>query len=127
MFRYFNPNPRKLQVGDCTIRAIAKATDQTWEETYTALCVEGFRLCDMPSANLVWGSYLTGKGFVEYQLKDPYAKHMQTVEDFCRDHPKGTYILATDGHVLCVENGDWYDSWDSGAKVPLRYWTKEDA
>ena len=33
----YNPNPRRNRVGDCAIRAIAKATDQDWEMAYTGL------------------------------------------------------------------------------------------
>ena len=31
----YNPNPRRNRVGDCAIRAIAKATDQDWEMAQT--------------------------------------------------------------------------------------------
>lgn len=27
---YFNPNPDGIHVGDCVIRAVSKATNQTW-------------------------------------------------------------------------------------------------
>ena len=33
----YNPNPRRNRVGDCAIRAVAKATDQDWEMAYTGL------------------------------------------------------------------------------------------
>lgn len=32
-FIYYNSNPERKLVGDCVIRAISKATDQTWEDT----------------------------------------------------------------------------------------------
>ena len=48
-----------------------------------------------------------------------------TVEEFCRDHPQGTYILAIDGHVVCAVDGDYLDTWDSGEEVPMYYWEKE--
>ena len=35
---YLN-NPFGLRVGDCVIRAISKALDKSWEETYVDLCV----------------------------------------------------------------------------------------
>jgi len=38
-FVFYNPNPLKKHVGDCVIRAISKATGQTWEKTYTELCL----------------------------------------------------------------------------------------
>ena len=38
MYSYFNPNPIKnKRVGDCVIRAISKALNQSWEETYIEL------------------------------------------------------------------------------------------
>jgi len=36
-----------------------------------------------------------------------------------------THILALSGHVVCVMDGDYYDTWDSGGEVPLYYWRKE--
>lgn len=63
MYRAYNPNPMKSRVGDCTIRAISKAAGQSWETTYAGLCLSGFALCDMPSANHVWGAYLRRLGF----------------------------------------------------------------
>ena len=53
----YNPNPRRNRVGDCAIRAIAKATDQDWEMAYTGLYVKGYSMGDLPSANSVWGAY----------------------------------------------------------------------
>ena len=38
----YNPNPRRNRVGDCAIRAIAKATDQDWEMAYTWLYIKGY-------------------------------------------------------------------------------------
>ena len=38
----YNPNPRRNRVGDCAIRAIAKATDQNWEMAYTGLYINGY-------------------------------------------------------------------------------------
>ena len=42
----YNPNPRRNRVGDCAIRAIAKATDQDWEMAYTGLYVKGYSMGD---------------------------------------------------------------------------------
>lgn len=80
---------------------------------------------DMPSANAVWGTYLRGKGFVRQIIPDT-CPDCYTVADFAMDHPSGTYILALSGHVVCVINGDWIDTWDSGGEIPLYYWHKEE-
>ncbi len=123
-FVYFNPNPLSKRVGDCTIRAVSKALRQDWETTFTGICLQGFLLGDMPSANHVWGSYLRNKGFKRHILPDN-CPDCYTVSDFAGEHPDGVYILALSSHVVCVEDGCWYDTWDSGDKTPLYFWTKE--
>jgi hypothetical protein len=105
------------------VRAITKATGKTWKEVYLALSAYGYSLSDMPSANHVWGAYLRSQGFKRY-IVDDNGRDLYTVEDFCKDNPQGTYILAIDGHVVCVEDGFYYDSWDSGQEIPIYYWTR---
>lgn len=122
-FIKYNPNPARNKVGDCTVRAITKAMDSTWEQVYAGLTAYGFMCRDMPSANNVWGRYLRQNGFKRY-LVDDKDMDLYTVNDFCVDHPNGTYILAIDGHVVCVVDGYYYDSWDSGDEIPIYYWQR---
>ena len=77
----------------------------------------------MPNANHVWGAYLKSRGFKQYVIDDK-GKDIYTVSDFCADNPHGTYILAIDGHVVCVIDGYYYDTWDSGNEIPIYYWTR---
>ncbi len=124
MFVYWNPNPRGRNVGDCTVRAISKATGQSWEETFAGLCVEGFALGDMPSSDDVWGEYIRHLGF--HRRLIPNDPDGFTVRDFCEEFPSGTFILALSGHVVAVVDGNYFDSMDSGDKFPTYYWTKEE-
>ena len=124
-FIYFNPNPRhKNSVGDCTIRAVSKALDIPWETAYIDLVMKGYEMGDMPSSNAVMSSYLRSKGFRKHII-DNDCPDCYTVNDFASEHFKGTYILGTGTHVVCVENGNFYDSWDSGDEVPIYYYQKE--
>lgn len=124
-FVQFNNNPiPHNRVGDCAIRAVSKALDQSWEETYIGICLKGFELGDMPSANHILGTYLKGKGFTRHIIPAEYVDHY-TVEDFAGNHPKGTYVLFLDGHVVCVKDGSWFDSWNSGQEIVHYYWKKE--
>lgn len=125
MFVFFNPNPGAKRVGDCAVRAIAKAMGTDWEKTYLALCVEGLRAHDMPSGNSVWGSYLKANGFRQRILPDACPERY-TVAAFADEHPHGVYVLALSGHVVAVVNGDYYDTWDSGEEVPVYYFERED-
>lgn len=124
-FSYSNPNPKDKKVGDCTIRAISLATNKPWEDVYLELCIEGYIICDMPSSNDVWGSYLINKGWKYHRLQDS-CPFCYTLNDFCKDYPKGTYIVATGSHVICVKDGIYYDTWDSGDKIPLFYFDRKE-
>lgn len=120
----YNPNPTGKNVGDCTVRAISKALNKTWEEVYISLALQGFRMGDMPSANVVWGAYLKKNGFIREIVPDS-CPDCYTMANFSEDHPFGTYILALSGHVVCMKNGVLYDSWDSSGEIPLYFWYKE--
>jgi len=124
-YSYYNCNPCKKSVGDCTVRAISKALGQSWDETYVGLALEGFSRGDLPNADSVWGPYLKLKGFTRHMLPDT-CPDCYSVADFARDNPRGTFILSMPGrHVVCVQDGDWHDSWDSGGECPVYYWIKE--
>ncbi len=120
---YYNPNPLKLSVGDCTIRAISKALNISWDETYLALANLGLEMYDMPSANRVWGQFLKLNGFKKYQLPDT-CPDCYTIKDFCYDFPIGIYIVGTGEHVVCVINGSYFDSWNSGNEIPIYYFKR---
>lgn len=119
-FIFFNPNPDKIMVGDCVIRAISIALEQDWETSFIGVALVGFEKHDMPSSNDVWREYLEQKGFKRYALPNT-CPSCYTVKDFCKDNPKGRYILGTGTHAVAVVNGDYYDIWDSGDEVPLYF------
>lgn len=119
----YNPNPKGLSVGDCTIRAITRALNSSWKYTYLSLCIQGFTMFDMPSSNRVWGEFLKSKGFKKFQIPDT-CPDCYTIRDFCYDYPVGTYIVGTGEHVVCVIDGNYYDSWDSGREIPIYYFER---
>lgn len=125
MYINFNENPQGKQVGDCVIRALSIALDKNWDEIYIKLCLQGFLMCDMPSANHVWGSYLRENGFKRYLIPSDIID-FYTVEDFCKDNSRGVYILALSNHVVTTIDGNYYDLWDSGEEIVNYYWRKED-
>lgn len=47
MWVKYNPNPVGRQVGDCSIRAVAKALDIDWETAYALLSTNGFLMGDI--------------------------------------------------------------------------------
>ena len=126
MYIEFNNNPAGRRVGDCAVRAIAKALDMGWEAAYIALVINGLQMGDMPSSDVVSGSVLRQNKFRRQAIKDT-CPDCYTAADFCEDHPKGTYVLYFGGHVACVKDGDLYDAWDSSAEVPQYFWYREES
>lgn len=132
MFVEYNPNPLKKHREDCIIRAFTKVLEIDWDTAYMMLVSKGFAEKEMPSINWVWGAVLRDNGFERRALPNT-CPDCYTVENFCKDNPKGAYILATGTHVIAVLDGNYYDTWDSGEEVPLYYfrdtaeWAEETA
>lgn len=120
MYIYYNPNPFRRSTSDCVVRAISKLTDSDWDSTFIRLSLMAFEKKDNLEKNHVWGSYLKRLGFKRYFIPDT-CPDCYTVSDFAFDHPHGRYLIRidglSDGHVVTVIDGNWYDSWDSGDEV----------
>lgn len=123
-FIRYNENPDENRVGDCTIRAISTILEQEWDQTYIEICLQGFIMKNMPSSNLVWGAYLRSKGMKRELVRDD-CEECYSVRRFVEEHPSGRYLLALDGHVVAVIDGNYLDTWDSGNEVPIYYWVEE--
>ncbi len=123
MWIKYNNNPLRLNVGDCTVRAICVVTNSSWDDVHEALCEHARAMADMPSADRVWWSFLEELGFTRKKILDR-CPECYTVRDFCRDHPTGVYVLGPHEHAVAVINGDYYDAWDSGDTVPTYYLTR---
>lgn len=123
MWVEYNVNPYGVRVGDCSVRAICKALDETWEKAYSRIALEGFLLGDMPSSDAVWGNVLRRNGFERRAIPNT-CPECYTAEDFCKDNPKGVFVLAFGGHVATVVDGDLYDSWDSRKEIPIYYYAE---
>lgn len=121
MFKYFNPNPSGNYTSDCVIRALCGVLGMNWEDVYLGVCLKGLELHSMPDVNFVWGTYLQQKGFSRFYMPSTCPLCF-TVRDFCNRYSTGRYILATEGHVIAVIDGDYYDTSDTGDEVPIYFW-----
>lgn len=118
-----NPNPKRKEVPDCVIRAIAIAMHKRWLDIYDDLCALGRQECNMPSADYVWGKYLYEHGFEPFSLPRACPECV-TIERFCLMYPRGIFVIGTGSHAVAVIDGDYYDSWDSGNEAPSFFWAK---
>lgn len=124
MWIEFNPNPLGKRVGDCAVRAIAKALNINWEEAFIELSIAAFEIADMPSSNAAIGSVLRKHGFVRGSIPDECVD-CYTAEDFCNEFFKGTYVLFFGSHTATCIDGRLFDAWNSLKEVPQFFWRKE--
>lgn len=125
MWIYANPNPCRQEEPDCVVRAIAIATGQSWDRAHWDLCALSHRKCTMPSVNWLWGLYLQRMGFEKFLLEESCPECV-TVKEFAWRYPEGTYVIGTGSHAVCVRDGNWYDSWDSGDETPTYFYRKKE-
>lgn len=125
MYIYFNSNPlERKDVGDCSVRAVAKALNTDWETAYTKLSLNGFTMGDMPNSNQVIGSLLRQNGYYRAAIPNS-CPDCYTIGQFANDNPRGKFVLGTGNHVVCIDEGNIYDTWDSSDLVPVYVYFKD--
>ena len=125
MWVKYNPNPTGRSVGDCAVRAIAKALAVDWETAYKMIVENGYAMGDMPSSDSVWGAVLRQHGFYKMAIPNT-CPDCYTAEDFCRDNPIGTFVLGFGGHTATVVDGNLFDSWNSLSEIPIYVWFRKE-
>lgn len=124
-WKLYNPSPVGRNVGDCAVRAIAKALNTDWETSYALIALNGYLMGDMPSSDAVWGAVLRQNGFSRFAIPNT-CPECYTIGDFAEDHPDGVYVVGTGSHVATIRDGIVFDSWDSTREIPQFYWHKEE-
>jgi len=125
LWQKYNPNPTGRSVGDCAVRAVAKALDTDWETAYDLIAEAGYNMGDMPSSNSTWGAVLRQHGFYRANIPNT-CPDCYNFGDFARDNPKGVYVLGTGTHTATVVDGVIYDNWNSEREIPQFVWYRKD-
>jgi len=120
MFIKENLNPKKLKVGDCVVRAIAKAENKAWLEVYDALVHIGRKVFAMPNNKEVYTEYLNHYEKVTVFHMVGSKKKRYTVKEI--GEWSGTYIVSVANHLTVVVDGNYYDTWDCGKKCAYIIW-----
>lgn len=126
-WRWFQPNNHRT--GDCAVRSVALAENLEWAEAFDKMLDVARRLQEPPEcllANAKTGlELLNSIGHYRWEgLSAVKGKKRITVEQFCKKHKKGTFILKVAGHVVAVRDGWFYDIWDCGNKCVYGYWER---
>ena len=121
----YNPNPKKKNIGDCSLRAYCAAFGRTWEEAFEKSSEIATNEALMMDTHKACEKVMESEGYViDEEFKKSKRKDL-TVNEFALTHPYGTYFLNTHGHLLCVKDGEYWDSWDSGKKKVRRIYIKK--
>lgn len=126
-YEFTNLNPKEKFVGDCVVRAIALACNQTWEQTVRDMTEFGIKKGLLLNDQELFPLYLKSKGFT--QEKEPRD------DDNCKISIKQwlmkgcnryrVYIVkAGSHHINCVIDKKVRDTWDSSEQTMHRYWRK---
>ena len=125
-YKEYNVNPKTNKAGDCVIRAISLALNQSWEQTYKDLCELGLKKCRMPNDPKVYESYLKDRGWVkcsEPRNWDNTKMKVYQALPFINEHI--LIIYAGSRHLTCAIDGVVYDTWNSSKQTMHTYWRKE--
>lgn len=108
MYQYYNNNPLGRNVSDCVVRAIALATQHSWDDTYIYLSNyarnEGITFSEVE--------------FINEYLSQHYERYCQkgekviTVGDFSDLKLPGRWLVTMNNHITCVIDGVIYDTFD---------------
>lgn len=123
-FIKYNANPKNKKTGDCVIRAICTALNESWADTYRGMLDIAIETGQAISYKDNYVEYLKRKGYdMQKQLKKSSGKKY-TIEEFADKiaQPNKTYILNVANHVTVVINKSLYDIWDCRKKTVGNYW-----
>lgn len=124
-FHYYNANPKNRLGGDCVVRAISTALNQSWETTVRELTEVGIKYGYVLNDKNTYEKYLKEKGWVKCKQPRKSDNTKFTGKEFCKGL-KNTVIAHIGGHhIVAIVDGKINDIWDSSDGCIGNYWTKE--
>ena len=124
-YKEFNPNPLRKVVGDCTIRALCAVTGKSWYVIYDILSDMGKKLA-CPFSHIEINDYDYHKelfGMIRHKVVRKKGEKAMNVEQFCKEHPTGKYILRLSHHMIGIVNGKYcelFAGWER--RTIYTYW-----
>ena len=115
MYRYYNANPNHSNIEDCTVRALSVAEGISWDKAYDMLSNNARKLGLMQSDVNAIEEYLDSR----YKRVPIYE---ETVGEFIKNHPRGTYLITMPGHITVLKDNYNYDTFDSSKRIIWGAW-----
>lgn len=123
-FIKYNNNPKKKKTGDCVVRAIATATNSSWEYTYSKLAEFGIKQGYMISDDRNWQKYLESLGWIKQKMPRRTDNTRYTLEEFVTELAKENqiYVIRLAGHLTVIKDKKLIDTWNCSYKSVGNYW-----
>lgn len=114
----YNPNPEKRNTTDCQTRALCKFLSISYKEATLMLAQAMFES----------GYFYNDNANITYLLEQIGATKVvfdrpPTVNQLTKLIDQRVYAM-TNGHAVCVSADKYFDSWDSGRRKVISYWTQ---
>lgn len=116
-FIRYNANANDADIGDCVRRSISYGLRKPYTDVRKELTRYAKKYGGAYNNTYVFNAYLRDNGVNE---DDSYPNTL-TVDEFCSTYPQGTYIClcgkpsgSGTTHMVCIVDGDYIDSWNSG-------------
>lgn len=113
----YNANSNDRDMGDCVRRSLSIGLKKPYDDVKREL-------------SKLYGENYNRTAQINHYLKmygiskDTSYKNELTVEEFCEAYPQGTYLClcgpankSYTNHMVCIVDGDYIDSWNSGNRV----------
>lgn len=126
-FIKYNNNPKNKKTGDCVIRAIATATNSSWEYVYIKLAELGIRKGLIINDPNNWQKYLEILGYEKQKMPRRSDRTRYTLEEFATEiaEENKIYIVRLAGHLTVIKNKNLIDTWNCSYKSVGNYWIVE--
>ena len=141
-YEYYNPSPKKRvkadgtpmkwHKGDCTTRALSKALDLSWHETFKLQCEEAAKQCDNTTAKSVTKAILLANGFQQGIIDQDWVRRhhcrptvKQAVDQAYRLLGNRKFVINCTHHLVAAEGDTLYDTWNSGDETVWSWYYKE--
>ena len=123
-FKEFNANPFNKKTGDCVIRAICTALNESWQTTYKGMFEIAITKGYAVSCKENYEYYLKQKGYEKQKMPRRNDNTRYTIKEFIDElaTSEGIYVISIANHLTCIKNRTLYDLWDCSRKSVGNYW-----
>lgn len=110
-FEYRSANSPSFERADCTVRALAIATDSPYYDAYKILSQAGRK----PNQGFYIEKFFKKCNFhLGCQFTKLKFRKAITLQKFLKTNPEGTFYVRKRGHVFVVKNGTVFDTHKPG-------------